>query len=74
MSNDRKWARTAILVLYILSMVAYPLVLSEQIKASMLVAALLLIQAALAIYALVLLYNKECIEWFNSMPTTKELS
>ena len=73
MSNDRKWARTAILVLYILAMVAYPVVLSEQIKASMLIAALLFIQAALVIYALVLLYNKECTEWFNSLPATKEL-
>ena len=73
MSNDRKWARTAILVLYILAMIAYPVVMSEQIKASMLVAALLLIQAALVIYALVLLYNTECTKWFNSMPVKKEL-
>ncbi len=73
MSSDRKWARTAILVLYILAMIAYPVVMSEQIRASMLVAALLFIQAALVIYALVLLYNKECTEWFNSMPSEREL-
>lgn len=73
MSSDRKWARTAILVLYILAMIAYPVVMSEQIKASMLVAALLLIQAALVIYSLVLLYNTECNKWFNSMPVGKDL-
>ena len=73
MSSDKKWARTALLILYVLAMIVYPVLMGEQIKASMLVAALLFIQVALVIYALVLLYNKECNEWFNSMPVTKEL-
>ena len=73
MSNDKKWARTALLILYILAMIVYPIAMAEQIKASMLVAALLFIQVALVIYALVLLYNKECTEWFNSLPAMREL-
>ncbi len=74
MSLCRKWARTATFLLYVLGMIAYPIVMSQEIKASMLVEAMLVIQAALIIYSLVLLYKKECTEWFNSTPATTELS
>ncbi len=73
MSLCQKWARTATLILYVLALMAYPMIMHNEVKASMLVGAMFVIQAALAIYALVLLYNKECTEWFNSLPTTAEL-
>lgn len=73
MSLCRKWARTATLILFVLAMVAYPVIMRDEIKVSMLVGAMFVIQAALAIYAMVLLYNKECTEWFNSLPVAKEL-
>lgn len=72
MSHCHKWARTTVLLLYIAAMLVYPLLMNEQIKASMLVGALLLIQAALVIYALVLLYNKESTTWFNSLSVPEE--
>jgi hypothetical protein len=73
MSLCRKWARTAVFLLYVLGLIAYPIVMSQQIKAGMLVGALLVIQAALVIYALILLYKKECTVWFNSIHATAEL-
>lgn len=73
MSHVHKWARTAVLILYVLAMLAYPVVIGEQIRTSIMVAVLLFIQAALIIYALVLLYNKECTKWFNSGPEGDEL-
>ncbi len=68
MSQCRKWARTATLIVYMLAIIAYPLLMIGELKAGMLVNALFVIQAALAIYALVLIYNKACTEWFNSLP------
>lgn len=72
MSLCQKWARTATLILYVLAIIAYPVIMHNEVRSSMLVGAMFVIEAALAIYALVLLYNKECTEWFNSLPVTRE--
>ncbi len=67
MSICLKWARTVLTAVLILAMIIYPLIVFQQLKVNMLQTVLLVIQYALQVYAIVLLYKKECTEWFNSL-------
>jgi len=73
MSFCKKWARTALLVVSVFSMLAYLVNLYPQLKTSLLQMAILVIQVGLQNYALVLLYNKDCTAWFNSVKMRKIL-
>ena len=67
MSICKKWARTVLAAVLICTMIVYPVVIFTELKTGLLQIALLVIQYALEIYALVLLYKQECTEWFNSI-------
>lgn len=67
MSICLKWARTVLSVVIVLSMIVYPLFVFSIVKTNLLLAALLVLQYALQIYAIVLLYKEECTAWFNSI-------
>lgn len=67
MSICLKWARTVLAAVLILAMIVYPLTVFQELKTNLLQIALLVIQYALQIYAIMLLYKEECTEWFNSI-------
>lgn len=67
MSICLKWARTVLTAVLIIVMIAYPLIVFQQPGTNLLSTALLVIQYALQVYAIILLYKEECTEWFNSM-------
>ena len=73
MSICLKWARTVLTAVMIVAMIAYPLIVFQQLKTDMLQVVLLVIQYALQVYAIILLYKKECTEWFNSITHTEML-
>ena len=72
MSIVKKWARTVLTAVLIITMVSYPVVVLAELKTSLFQIVLLVMQYALEIYALVLLYKPECTTWFNSI-THKEV-
>ena len=61
----RKWARVVLLVLFLLGLVAYPWMFSGMLKASILIAALSLLQTILQAVALYYLFSRTSSEWFN---------
>ena len=73
MSICLKWARTVLTAVIIVAMIAYPFIVFHQLKTDMLQVVLLIIQYGLQVYAIILLYKKECTEWFNSITHTEML-
>ncbi len=67
MSICLKWARAVLTAVIIIVMIIYPVIVFRELKTNMLQIVLLVIQYALQIYAIMLLYKKECTEWFNSI-------
>lgn len=67
MSICLKWARTVLAAVLILTMIVYPLIVFQELKTNLLQIALLVIQYALQVYAIFLLYKEECTAWFNSI-------
>jgi hypothetical protein len=66
MSLCKKWARTVLTVWYILVMLSYPFAFTVGFRISIPEVALLVLQAALQIIALIFLFRIECNNWFNS--------
>ncbi|MGI8950782.1 MAG: hypothetical protein ACR2FN_04255 [Chitinophagaceae bacterium] len=66
MSLCKKWARTTLLILFILVTILYIGAFKLELHMSMLEGALIVIQACLQIIALIFLYTKESNNWFNS--------
>jgi hypothetical protein len=69
MSLCRKWARTVLLVLFILILVSYLFMIKAYAVIDFYEGALLVLQFLLQILALIFLYRQECNTWFNSNPT-----
>jgi hypothetical protein len=65
MSLCKKWARTVLTAWYILVIVLYPFAFTAGYRMSIPEVALLILQAALQIIALIFLFRKECNNWFN---------
>jgi hypothetical protein len=68
MSLCIKWARTVLLVLFILIFVFYLFTMKTYVAVSFYEEALLVLQFILQILALIFLYRQECNTWFNSIP------
>jgi len=66
MSLCRKWARTILLVLFILIFVFYLFTVKTYAAMPFYEGALLVLQFMLEILALIFLYRQECNIWFNS--------
>ncbi len=65
----KKWARTALLIFFILSVVFYFTAFKQEVHMSMIEGALIVVAACLQIIALIFLFNKESNKWFNSSTT-----
>jgi hypothetical protein len=68
MSLCRKWARTTLLVLFILIFVFYLFTMKTYVAVGFYEVALLVLQFILQILALIFLYRQESNTWFNSNP------
>jgi peptidoglycan/LPS O-acetylase OafA/YrhL len=66
MSLCRKWARTVLLVLFILILVSYLFMIKAYVTIDFYEGALLVLQFLLQILALIFLYRQESNTWFNS--------
>ena len=66
MSHCRKWARTALIILLVLSAIILPYTLWDFYTDNMLLAGLTGIHIILEIMAIVFLFSAETNEWFNS--------
>jgi hypothetical protein len=69
MSLCIKWARTVLLILFILIFGFYLFTIKIYTAVSFYAGALLVFQVILQILALIFLYRRECNTWFNSNPT-----
>jgi hypothetical protein len=65
MSLCKKWARTTLLILYLLALASYTFSFSNGYVITIYEAALLVFQTALEILAFIFLYKTECNHWFN---------
>jgi hypothetical protein len=68
----RKWARVALLVLFVAGMLVYSWTLAALFKTNLLVGVLIIFQAALQVAALVFLFSKESTHWFNRVYSTEK--
>ncbi|HEX4372393.1 MAG TPA: hypothetical protein VHZ50_03715 [Puia sp.] len=73
MSLCIKWARTVLLILFILIFVFYLFTMKTYVAVSFYEEALLVLQFILQILALIFLYRRECNTWFNSNPMDGDL-
>lgn len=73
MSFCRKWARTILLVFFVLIFVFYLFTMKTYVAVSFYEEALLVLQFILQILALIFLYRQECNTWFNSNPMDGDL-
>ncbi|HLY68796.1 MAG TPA: hypothetical protein VKR53_03635 [Puia sp.] len=71
MSLCRKWARTSLLVLFVLMAGSYLFLTKSYAVIPFYERALLVLQFILQILALIFLYRQECNIWFNSDPTNR---
>lgn len=62
----RKWARTVLLILFVLSIVLFPITYMPLLKANMLVGTISMFGAVLLILAFVFLFSKKSNHWFLS--------
>ncbi len=69
MSRTIKWARTVLVVWYILIFISFTLLFKPPYVISLIEIALLTLQSALMILTIIFLYKKECNIWFNSSTT-----
>jgi lipid-A-disaccharide synthase-like uncharacterized protein len=65
MSAGKKWARTTFLVLSILGALFLPFTIFALLKANPIVGIISIISTILQIIAFIMIYNKECKEWFR---------
>ena len=62
----RKWARTTLLILFIMGMLIFPIALIEMFKMNLVIGIIAVFQTLLQIIALFFLFSKESNHWFNS--------
>lgn len=61
----RKWARVVLLVLFLLSLVAYPWTFVALLKASIVMAVVSLLLTSLQLIALYFLFSRASTQWFD---------
>ena len=66
----KKWARTVLLVLFILGVAAYGFALMPMIRANILTGVLSIFSAILQVIALVFLFSRDSTHWFNFVEET----
>jgi hypothetical protein len=62
-----KWARSVLLILFLLGLAVLPFTYAALLKASILIAVLSLLQTILQILALYYLFSRASTEWFNQV-------
>jgi hypothetical protein len=68
----RKWARTVLLVLFLLGLAGYLWVGLEMFRINLLVAVIALLETILQITALLYLFSKESTAWFHHVGSFKQ--
>ncbi len=63
----RKWARTVLLVLFILGVIIFPFALGAVFNTSLLLGILEVFEAVLQAMALIFLFSKDSTIWFNKI-------
>ena len=69
LSLCKKWARVALIIVWLLLSAFYLFMFKMELKATMAEWAFFVVQAAFELIAIMFLYTKESNEWFNSRTT-----
>jgi hypothetical protein len=67
----KKWARTVLLILFILGVAVFSFVLIPMIKANILTGVLSIFSAILQVIALVFLFSRDSTHWFDAIEENK---
>lgn len=66
--QGKNWARIIFLIMVLFGTIGYPDFISEEFKRNIVLGVVSIIQLVLQFYALVLLFNKESVQWYKRPP------